>query len=80
MRAGSKGEGEAGPVFEQFLECVQSLRRGAPASFEFTESLLAFLKELMSSETINSLTDIKTKTSSLERPVCFGCNLQKGQR
>ncbi|CAH0363743.1 unnamed protein product [Pelagomonas calceolata] len=45
MRSGSKGEGEAGPVFDQFLECVQSLRRGAPASFEFTESLLALLKE-----------------------------------
>ena len=45
MRCGSKGEGEAGPVFDQFLECVQSLRRGAPSSFEFTESLLALLKE-----------------------------------
>ena len=45
MRSGSKGEGESGPVFEQFLECVQSLRRGAPSSFEFTESLLALLKD-----------------------------------
>ena len=45
MRSGSKGEGEAGPVFDQFLECVQSLRRGAPSSFEFTESLLALLKD-----------------------------------
>ena len=45
MRCGSKGEGEAGPVFDQFLECVQSLRRGAPSSFEFTEALLALLKE-----------------------------------
>jgi hypothetical protein len=45
MRSGSKGEGEAGPVFDQFLECVQSLRRGAPSSFEFTEALLALLKE-----------------------------------
>ena len=45
MRCGSKGEGEAGPVFEQFLEAVLQLRRGAPSSFEFTEALLALLKE-----------------------------------
>ena len=41
----SKGEGEAGPVFDQFLEAVLQLRRGAPASFEFTEALLALLKD-----------------------------------